>query len=42
MGYVSVRKVKTLGGANNDYGRVVRQQRALKAMFDSLMSSKIY
>lgn len=40
MGYVRVRKVKTLGGANNDYGRVVRQQRALSAMFDSLMSSK--
>lgn len=40
MGYVRVRKVKTLGGANYDYGRVVRQQRALAAMFDSLMSSK--
>lgn len=40
MGYVRVRKVKTLGGANFDYGRVVRQQRALGAMFDSLMSSK--
>ena len=40
MGYVRVRKVKTLGGANFDYGRVVRQQRALSAMFDSLMSSK--
>lgn len=40
MGYVRVRKVKTLGGANFDYGRVVRQQRALKAMFDSLMSSR--
>jgi len=40
MGYVRVRKVKTLGGANYDYGRVVRQQRVLKAMFDSLMSSK--
>lgn len=40
MGYVRVRKVKTLGGANNDYGRVIRQQRALGAMFDSLMSSK--
>lgn len=40
MGYVRVRKAKTLGGANYDYGRVVRQQRALGAMFDSLMSSK--
>jgi LCP family protein required for cell wall assembly len=35
MGYCRVRKVKTLGGANNDYGRIVRQQRALKAIFDS-------
>ena len=40
MGYVRVRKVKTLGGSNYDYGRVVRQQRALSAIFDSLMSSK--
>ncbi len=40
MGYVRVRKVKTLGGANFDYGRVVRQQRALSAMLDSFMSSK--
>ena len=40
LGYVRVRKVKTLGGANYDYGRVVRQQRVLKAIFDSLMSSK--
>ncbi|MBH1941000.1 LCP family protein [Mobilitalea sibirica] len=40
MGYVRVRKVKTLGGANNDYGRVVRQQRALAAIFDSYISTK--
>src|SRR5690606_27017728 len=40
MGYVRVRKVKTLGGANYDYGRVVRQQRALNAMLDALMSSR--
>lgn len=40
MGYVRVRKVKTLGGANYDYGRVVRQQRVLSAMFNSLMSSR--
>ena len=38
MGYVRVRKVKTLGGANNDYGRIVRQQRALKAIFHSYLS----
>ena len=40
MGYVRVRKVKTLGGANNDYGRIVRQQRALKAIFESYISPK--
>ena len=40
MGYVRVRKVKTLGGAANDYGRIVRQQRALKAIFDSYKSPK--
>ena len=40
MGYVRVRKVKTLGGANYDYGRVVRQQRVLKALFNSAVSSK--
>lgn len=26
MGYVRVRKVKTLGGVNNDYGRIVRDE----------------
>ena len=40
MGYCRVRKVKTLGGANNDYGRIVRQQRALKAIFDSYKSPR--
>lgn len=38
MGYVRVRKVKTLGGAHSDYGRSVRQQRVLKAMFDSYVA----
>ncbi|WMJ86826.1 LCP family protein [Anaerocolumna sp. MB42-C2] len=40
MGYVRVRKVKTLGGVNDDYGRIVRQQRALKAIFNSYKSPK--
>ena len=40
MGYCRVRKVKTLGGANDDYGRIVRQQRALKAIFKSYKSPK--
>lgn len=42
MGYVRVRKVETLGGAKYDYGRVVRQQRALKAMFESYIKSNIF
>lgn len=41
MGYVRVRKVKTLGGANNDYGRVVRQQRALTAIFESYIKTNV-
>ncbi|MGF7142776.1 LCP family protein required for cell wall assembly [Anaerotaenia torta] len=40
MGYCRVRKVKTLGGANSDYGRIVRQQRVLKAMFDSYVAPR--
>jgi len=40
MGYVRVRKVKTLGGSTNDYGRIERQQRALKAIFNSYKSPK--
>ncbi len=40
LGYVRVRKVKTLGGVNNDYGRIVRQQRVLKAIFESYKSPK--
>jgi len=42
VGYCRVRKVKTLGGANNDYGRIVRQQRALKAIFDSYKSKSVF
>ena len=42
MGYCRVRKVETLGGISSDYGRVVRQQRALKAIFDSYKSQSIF
>ncbi|MDF2539899.1 MAG: putative rane protein, partial [Herbinix sp.] len=41
LGYCRVRKVETLGGINNDYGRIVRQQRALSAIFDSLKSKNM-
>jgi len=40
MGYCRVRKVKTLGGVNDDYGRIIRQQRALKAIFNSYKSPR--
>lgn len=42
MGYCRVRKVKTLGGINDDYGRVVRQQRALKAIFESYITTNVF
>jgi LCP family protein required for cell wall assembly len=42
MGYCRVRKVKTLGGINDDYGRVVRQQRALKAIFESYIKTNVF
>ncbi len=32
MGYVRVRKVVTLGGAENDYGRTLRQRRVINAI----------
>lgn len=41
LGYCRVRKVKTLTGENNDYGRIVRQQRVLKAIFESFMDKNI-
>ncbi len=42
LGYCRVRKVKTLGGANNDYGRTVRQRRAMNAIFDKVKSQNIF
>lgn len=38
LGYARVRKVVTLGGANNDYGRTVRHRRLLNSMFDKYKS----
>lgn len=42
MGYCRVRKVETLGGISSDYGRIVRQQRTLKAIFDSYKSKSFF
>lgn len=42
MGYVRVRKVETLGGANNDYGRTVRQRRVISAIISQYKSCGIF
>lgn len=42
LGYCRVRKVATLGGANNDYGRTVRQRRVLNAIFEKCKSKSIF
>lgn len=42
LGYCRVRKVKTLGGANNDYGRTVRQRRAMSAIIEKVKSQNIF
>ena len=41
LGYCRVRKVVTLGGANNDYGRTVRQRRVIKALVEAYKNKGI-
>lgn len=41
LGYCRVRKVETLGGVNNDYGRTLRHRRAMTAIFDKFKSLNI-
>lgn len=41
LGYCRVRKVPTLGGANSDFGRTLRQRRVLTAIFDKYKSSNL-
>lgn len=41
LGYCRVRKVATLGGANNDYGRTVRQRRVISAIVNQYKNSKL-
>lgn len=41
LGYCRVRKVVTLGGANNDYGRTVRQRRVINAIISKFKSSSL-
>lgn len=40
-GYCRIRKVETLGGAANDYGRTLRQRRVLQAIFQKYKSQNI-
>ncbi len=42
LGYSRVRKVVTLGGANNDFGRTLRQRRVLNAIFDEYKSKNLF
>ena len=41
VGYCRVRKVATVGGANNDFGRTLRQRRVLTAIFEGYKSKGI-
>ncbi len=41
LGYCRVRKVATLGGANNDYGRTVRQRRVISAIVNQYKNSDL-
>ena len=41
LGYCRVRKVATLGGANNDYGRTLRQRRVLNAVFEKVKTMNV-
>lgn len=42
LGYSRVRKVETLGGANNDYGRTLRHRRIMNAFFKKFKSLSIF
>lgn len=41
LGYCRVRRCVTLGGANDDYGRTLRQRRVLEAIFNRYKSKNI-
>lgn len=41
-GYCRIRKVETLGGATNDYGRTLRQRRVLQAIFQKYKSQNVF
>ncbi len=41
LGYCRIRKVATIGGAANDYGRTLRQRRVLQAIFEKYKSKNL-
>ncbi len=42
LGYARVRKVETLGGVTDDYGRTLRQRRVLNAIFEKYKKKNIF
>ncbi|MDE7297313.1 MAG: LCP family protein, partial [Lachnospiraceae bacterium] len=42
LGYCRIRKVATIGGAANDYGRALRQRRVLQAIFEKYKSKNVF
>ncbi len=42
LGYCRVRRCVTLGGANDDYGRTLRQRRVIKAIFEQYKSKNVF
>lgn len=42
LGYCRVRRCVTLGGANDDYGRTLRQRRVMSAIFNRYKSKNIF
>ncbi len=42
LGYCRVRKVPTLGGSNDDYGRTLRQRRVMTAVFNKYKNKNVF
>lgn len=42
LGYVRVRRAPTLGGANDDYGRTLRQRRVMSAIFNQYKGKNLF
>lgn len=42
LGYCRIRLVETIGGANDDYGRTLRQRRVLKSLFNKYKSKNMF